>query len=213
MTETATPMTLEELEATINKIESEERPSPILVAPPPVTEAPKARSPLALNDYVDADQLKRDVNFDVADLDSAICQHAGLFVHYSDLARRARQQWEKMKVTVEVLESRLYAIHKESMLAAGIKPTEAAVSAAVNSDPRWYAGKMKLIDAQAISNFANDAREAFSQRKDMLVQVSVDRRVEHQGELRIRAAQTANGELRTDVVNQLAQQRREATSS
>lgn len=206
MTTTATPMTLEELEATIDRIESEERPSPVLVAPLPAAAPKPARNPLDLKDYVDADQLKRDVNFDVADLDTAICQHAGLFVHYSDLSRRARQQWEKMKVTVEVLESRLYAIHKEAMVAAGVKPTEAAVAAAVNSDPRWHAAKMKVIDAQAISNFAGDAREAFSQRKDMLVQVSVDRRVEQQGELRIRVAQAANGEARGDVATHLAQQ-------
>ena len=207
MTEAATaPMSLEDLEAAIDKIEASERPSPVLTAPA-ADPKPPTRGPLDLKDYVDADQLKRDVNFDLADLDNAIRLHAGLFVHYSDLARRAKHQFEKMKVTVDVLESRLYAIHKEAMVAAGTKPTEKAVEAAVASDPRWYTAKTKLIDAQAISNFANDAREAFSQRKDMLVQVSVDRRVEQQGELRIKAAQEARGELRDDVLGHLAKQR------
>lgn len=204
-------MSLEELQATIDKLEAQERPSPVLVEPPPVSEPKKPASALALKDYVDADQLKRDVNFDLTDLDNAIRQHAGLFVHYSDLSRRAKHQFEKMKITVDVLESRLYAIHKEAMIAAGSKPTEKAVEAAVASDPRWYAGKMKLVDAQAIANFANDAREAFSQRKDMLVQVSVDRRVEQQGELRIKAAQAAVGEARSDVLLHLAQQRQQGT--
>lgn len=149
-------------------------------------------SKLSLNEFVNADQLKRDVAFDPNDLDPAVREHAALFVHYSNLARLARRQFEQMKVTVDVLCSRLYAIHRERLLKEGGKATEALIEASVKSDPRYYAAQKKLIDARAIYDLASDAREAFSQRKDMIIQTSVDRRRERDGELRVKTAEAVN---------------------
>jgi hypothetical protein len=59
--------------------------------------------------------------------------------------------------------------------------------AAVKADPRWWAAQQRLIDAKAIYDLANDAKEAFSHRRDMIIQTSVDNRVERQGELRFQS--------------------------
>lgn len=169
---------LAELEDVIDKIENE--------GPPPVKKVVvSADSPLALREFVDADQLKKDVEFDPNDLDNAVRQHASLFIHYADRARLARRQFERMKAAFEILESRLAMHHREQQIKDGKKPTEASVDAAVKCDPRWFAAQQKVIDARAIYDLANDAREAFSQRRDMIVQVSVDRRREREGQLRI----------------------------
>ncbi len=207
MTETAS-LTIEELERTIKAIEAEERPSAIPQTPPQLDpQAPRSTpSPLALNEFVDPDQLKRDVEFDLNDLDNAIRSHAALFVHYANLSRLARRQFERMKATAEILESKLYAVHREALLAAGGKATEATIDAAVKCDPRWFATQQKVIDSRAIYDLAGDAREAFAQRKDMLIQISVDRRVERQGEIRIGAAKSAVEEARGDVLAHIAQQ-------
>jgi hypothetical protein len=172
-------ISVEELQETLASIENEPRPqeSP---APTPVS-----TSPLQLREFVSAPQLKRDVAFELHDLDNAIRMQAGLYVHYADLARQARRQHDRMKVTAEVMESRLYATHREAVITAGGKPTKDQVEALVRTDPRWYAAQQKVIDAKAIMDLAVDSREALHQRKDMLVQVSVDRRREREGELRI----------------------------
>ena len=175
-------MTVEELEELVDKIDSE-GPPPSMKPTPAATA--KSDSPLALKEYVDAEQLKKDVEFDPNDLDNAVRQHASLFIHYANLARLARRQWERMKAAAEIMESRLAMHHRAAQITDGKKPTEASVDAAVKCDPRWFATQQKLIDARAIYELANDAREAFGQRRDMIVQVSVDRRREKEGALRI----------------------------
>lgn len=211
MTEATTqPISIEALEQAVRDIESEERP-PAVFQPPLSDQIPKqSSSPLALKEFVNPEQLKTDVQFDLNDLDNAIRQHAALFVHYADLARLARRQFERMKATAEVLESKLYAIHREAMAAEGKKPTEGAIDAAVKTDPRWFATQQKMIDSRAIYDLASDAREAFSQRKDMLIQVSVDRRKEREGELRVNTIREAVDAERTNVLAHLAQQSRAA---
>lgn len=175
-------LTVEQIEEEIDKIDDAPIPASIK---PAAAAMKKSDSPLALKEYIDVDQLKKDVEFDPNDLDTAVRQHAGLFIHYANIARLARRQWERMKAAVEILESRLGTYHREALTGAGGKVTEAMIEAATKSDPRWWAAQQKEIDARAIYDLANDAREAFSQRKDMIVQVSVDRRREKEGQLRI----------------------------
>lgn len=207
---TTQSISVEDLQKTLDDIEGEARPSAIAPAANAPASPTQAANPLYLRDFVNADQLRRDVHFNVNDLDDAICSHAGLYVHYADLARQARRQHERMKVTAEVMESRLRAVHREAFVAAGVKATVDQIDVAVKTDPRWYAAQQKLIDARAIMDLAVDAREAFQQRKDMLIQVSVDRRREREGELRIGNGQPAaqrNQDAREGVLAHLSSQR------
>lgn len=205
------PVSIDELEAAIASIEAAPRP-PQSADAPVVAQTPTTQtgSPLDMREYVDVNQLKKDVSFDLHDLDNAIRSHASLFVHYANLARLARAQADRMKAVVDVLESKLYAIHREALMSEGKKATEAQVTAAVQCDPRWMSAQMKRIDAKAIYDLANDAREAFAQRKDMLVQVSVDRRTEQQGEFRVNAARAVAEESRAGVLKHLAEQKASA---
>jgi hypothetical protein len=175
-------LTVAELEALVDKIDGE-GPPPSMRPSPAVTA--KSDSPLALKEFVDATQLKKDVEFDPNDLDNAVRQHAALFIHYANLARLARRQFERMKAAAEIMESKLAKHHREALMVDGKKTTEAMIDGAVKCDPRWFATQQKLIDARAIYELANDAREAFAQRRDMIVQVSVDRRREKEGALRV----------------------------
>jgi hypothetical protein len=140
-----------------------------------------------LKDYVDIDQLKADVEFNPNELDNAVSSHASMFVHYANMARLAQRQYEKMKNAFSILESRLGQHHRDLLVAeAGSKkPTEAQIKESIITDRRWMAGANRLSDAHAIWSLARDAKAAFEQRKDMIIQLSVDRREERKGQLRI----------------------------
>lgn len=155
----------------------------------------EASSPIVLKEFVAVAELKTDVQFNVNDLDTAVMEQAGLFVHYADQARLAKRQSERMKTAFEILESRLYAQHRALLIEKNGKATEAQIEAAVKTDPRWWKGNTLMIDARAIYDLASDAREAFSQRKDMIVQVSVDRRTERQGTMRVMEQKSAHDVL------------------
>lgn len=158
---------------------------------------------------MDIAQYKRDLSIDGADLDNAVRMQASMFGHYSIIAARARLKADGAKYQDEVNFSALYAEYRERLTAAG-KVTEAQIDAAVKADPRWMDSKRALIEAQAVSNICNDSREAFGQRKDMLVQLTVDRRKEGEGEMRVRIAQAANGENREEALRVIAQNRQGA---
>jgi hypothetical protein len=177
------PVSVSEVESAMKSIEESvdtgRPPEPVAVA----------RSPFALKEFVDVEQLKLDVTINPNDLDDAVLSHAAKFVHYANQSRLARRQWEKMKNAFDILESRLYQVHRELLTAGEAKkPTEAVIDAAVKTDPRWWAASNRLTDAQAIYNLANDARSAFEQRRDMIIQISTDRREERKGQLRIMEA-------------------------
>ena len=156
----------------------------------------------ALKEFVDVEQLKRDVEFNPNDLDNAVSTHASMFVHYANQARLAQRQHEKMKNAFAILESRLGQHHRDILIADAVgtskKPTEAQIKEAVMTDPRWWQGANRLSDAQAIWSLARDAKSAFEQRKDMIVQISVDRRIERQGQLRIMEAKDQAGKVQSN---------------
>jgi hypothetical protein len=194
-TSTPKPLSTEEMEAIMKQIEVDDGPAvPAVSVQPNATPTPIAPAgslptgnPLQLREFVDPEQLKRDVEFSVHNLDEAVQNHASTFVHYANNARLARRQFERMKAAFDILESRLEAHYRLMAKSTGEKATDKSIEAQVKGDPRWWAGQTKLIDAKAIYELANDARAAFDHRRDMIVQVSVDRRKEREGELRFNA--------------------------
>ena len=156
---------------------------------PAVAPPPKADPKNPIQTFFTAEELAQHVSIDINNLDDAYTKHAGWFVHYANMRSLARKQFEKMKSAFEVLEARLYAEIRASLAAdASKKPTEAAIEAAVKADPRWWAGKNRVIEAQGIYDLAQNSASAFEQRRDMLIQIGSDRRLERQGQARVMEA-------------------------
>lgn len=156
--------------------------------------------------FVDPAELAADVSINRDDLDSGLLSQAGLYVHYARLSADAREQLDRVKIQVEVFESRLFATHRKALLDAGEKATEAAVNAAVKGDTRWYRAQQSLITAKAAYDFANDAREAFKQRESALIQLASSQRKEREGQVRIGVGQDITNALREDALRIIRQQ-------
>lgn len=175
-------LTADDMEAVMKSIENEPA-VPVAARKVEAVEAAKPANPVQA--FVSAEQLKVDVAIDAENLDAACVSHAGMFVHYAYLRAKARQQYEKMKAAFEVLESRLYAETRVKLADEGKKVTEAQVDAAVKAHPKWWAGKNRLIETQGIYDLAQAAAAAFEQRRDMIIQIGSDRRIERQGQIRL----------------------------
>lgn len=175
-----------------------------------MSETAKEVSP-KIEQFVDPEQLMRDVRFNEADLSTAMSEHASMYVHYATQSARARAQYETMKTLAEVTESRLDAHHRNLLTAdEKKKPTEAAIAAAVKADPRWFAAQRRLIEAREAFDLASDAREAFKQREGMLIQTATDQRREREGEMRMGASKSVAEELRNGVLEMLRTQKEAA---
>jgi hypothetical protein len=162
--------------------------APTVAASANAPAAQPAATVSGLKVFVDADQLKKDLAVNPNDLDDAVTSQAPMFVHYAQQAAYARRQYEKSKLAAEIMESQLDSAWRKKLAEDGGKVTEKMVENAVKADPRYAKAHNQVIEARALFDIANDAREAYMQRKDMIVQVSVDRRREREGQMRILAA-------------------------
>lgn len=134
---------------------------------------------------VDPEQLAIDIAINQTDLDDGMISQAGLFARYAWTSAQAQAQYEKLKASFEILESKLDGEHRESLAEGGGKVTEAMVRQAVVSDSRWGAAQSRLIDARTNASFAKDVLESFKQKRDMLVQLAISDREEMKGTLRV----------------------------
>lgn len=135
--------------------------------------------------YIDPSRLKRDVAFSPHNIDDAMMTHASKFVHYAVQSSLARGQFERMKAAFEILESKLDGEHRLVLKEENPKTTEAQIRAAVVSDERWKAANARLIETRTVYELAQDAKEAFTMRRDTLLQVAKNVREERGGQLRL----------------------------
>ena len=138
-----------------------------------------------LKRFIDPDQMKIDVNINPTDLDSAMMEHASLFVHYATQTVNARRQYERIKNAVEILEATLDAEYRQQFADEGKKATEAMITNAIKADKRWSSAQAKEIEAQSIWKLCEVAESALIQRKDLILEVARDRRKEREGQLRV----------------------------
>jgi hypothetical protein len=194
-------LSMDDLEAMMGSLDT-----PTITPAPVAPEPAKTAQPTAngLKVFVDVAQLKKDLQVNPNDLDDAVISQAPMFVHYAEQAAWARRQWEKSKLATEVLESQVDSAWRKKFVEDGVKTTETMVMNAVKADPRIIAAKTQAIEARALYDIANDAREAYMQRKDMIVQISVDRRRERDGQLRILAAKDTENAVATGRKDALA---------
>lgn len=141
---------------------------------------------MAIKEIIDAAQFEKDVVIG-SDLNISFRDQASLFAHYAALHRQALEQLAQKKLAVEVRHSVIYKEIREESEKDGKKITENALDAAISANKDYIALRMELIKAEGIANLAKNALEAFSQRKDMLVQLGADARQEAMGELRMSA--------------------------
>ena len=177
-----------------------------------------------MNSYVDPDKLREDVQIDITDITGGMVAQTGLYVHYASMTVRAKRQYERWKVAVEICEAQLDSLYRKSLVTQEddgkgkgtmktVKPTEPQVKAAINNDSRWKAASNAMINAQEIYRLAEVAERAFDHRKDMLLQIARDAAREQGGQLRV-AANQANKERAVDALtNAMANNRAKTTGS
>lgn len=151
----------------------------------PLIEKVKVGNETMLNRFIDPDQLKKDVSINPNDLDTAMIQHASLYIHYATQTVNARRQFDRLKSAFEILEARLDGEIRAEAAASGKKITEAGIKSAMVADKRWSGAQSKVIEAGSIYRYCEVAESAMEQRKDMILEVARDRRKEKEGQIRV----------------------------
>lgn len=162
--------------------------------------------------FIDPDQLAKDLNFDLADLTTAMARHSQLMVYYGQQTVRAKAQYDTFKAAMEIIEAKLDSEHRSVLKEENPKVTEAAIKAAVINDARYKSAQANLIKAKTQHGLAEVAERGFEHRKAMLLQIAQDAAREQSGQLRVTANQTARDRL-LDAQRRNAEQRDQVTAA
>lgn len=181
----------EELEALLSapsvEVSKPVIPVPTAASAPAIATRPtKTVAKAALNTFIDADVLKKDLEFTDATIGLAMTRQAALFAHYSRLAADAQYQADRMKQQVELTEAILNQRFRDSLIASGTKPTEKTIDTMVIQDTGYQDALERMHEAKAIAKMVDTAADSFRHRKDMLQGRGADLRLEKQGELRMK---------------------------
>lgn len=147
-----------------------------------------------LSNYLDPDQLKKDLDFDPSNINEDLRQHTQLQNHYANLATRARAQSDRWESAVEVLESQLDNHYRKVLKEENPKTTEPQIRSAIVTDARWKAATARRHDALTQWKLCENASRSFEHRKDMILQVS--RNMERERDRNLTVGATGPGSAR-----------------
>jgi hypothetical protein len=150
----------------------------------PADETAKKR---AVNNYIDAEQLKKDSTFSNADIDGAMTEQSGLLAYWAVQAAHAAKQEGVLKLKREVMEAKVAKQMRDEAAESGKKITETQISKDLILDPRVMQAHLNYNEAKVQAQLGRDALEAMKHRRDMLVQRGVSEREERKGATRVRS--------------------------
>jgi hypothetical protein len=147
---------------------------------------------IKVEQFIDTDQLKRDMTYSLSNLSDAMMTQASLFAHYGVLSSKASKQVDNIKLLLENAEARVYRILRDEAVTAGEKKTEVQLEKAVAIDSRVITYKRSLNEARQVEIITKIAVESFRHRRDMLIQQGLLSREEMKGNLTIAERNRSN---------------------
>lgn len=127
--------------------------------------------------------LDKDLGIDRTGINDVLGEQPALFAWYATLHELAKNKSNRLKSEMEVFRAVLdLTIRKRG---GDIKLTEASISALIVSDPDYIEKDNIYTEAKKDEGMLMVAKQAFEQRKDMLVSIASNMRSEIDSELKI----------------------------
>lgn len=169
------------------------------------TETRKPANPNQVKTFISQTQLQSDLSFSHNSLDDAMMRQASLYAHYGTQSAKAQLQADRMKNQMELVEAQIDKELREEAAAEGKKITEAQIEKAIRLDSRYQRAVSRYNESKMVASMTKTTTEAFTQRRDMLVQIGKDLREERLGEVRVRASQDRVESLKDRAVETIRQ--------
>ncbi len=125
-------------------------------------------------------------DLEIHDLNQECIRQASKFAMWAVAAVESQKTLDDDKTGLKVLEARLHKNIKDAAALSGTKITEKSIEVAIINDPKWQKYSKCLNDAKKDVSFLYAIKEAFSQRKDILVALSYNEREERKANIVMR---------------------------
>lgn len=120
--------------------------------------------------------LGTDLAINEHDLTTAMLENPSLSAFYASVRSYARRRFRDLAIQEKALRAELFLKHRTGP--EGIRPTDKLTEARVLVDPALRMMQGNVSQAEYEADMADAAREAFRDRREMLVNLSADRRAE-----------------------------------
>ena len=122
--------------------------------------------------------INEEISIDPQNLPAVFSEHPGKFAWYATVHAAAQYVVDQAKLTLDVLRSEVAARLRAITDGKGKKPSEALIASALEGDEQVKDAQRSLIEAKRQEAVLKALREAFTHRRDMLIQLGASEREE-----------------------------------
>lgn len=111
-------------------------------------------------------------------MDLAIKRHSSVFAFFGSVLSYAKKKSDKLSTLLEMLEAKHMELRRAELASQGTKATQGALNAYVLTVQELVDLRAQLLEAQHKYNLARNMVTSLDHQKDMLVQMSANKRAE-----------------------------------
>jgi hypothetical protein len=121
---------------------------------------------------------KNYLTVDEDSMDLAIKRHPSVFAFFGSVLSYAKRESDKLNTMLEMLEAKHMELRRAELTGQGTKATQGALQAYVLTITELIVLREELTEAQHKYNLARNMLTSLDHQKDMLVQMSANKRAE-----------------------------------
>lgn len=129
----------------------------------------------AVKTFIDPEQVTEDVKIDPNNLESTMLGIAAIYSRYAHYVSMARIQRDGFKSRKRLLQAKVEKAIRDKASEEGEKLTNPQVASQVDSHPVVVKADLALNEAAAVLSAIQEALNAVSMKRDMLVQLNKNR--------------------------------------
>ena len=128
--------------------------------------------------------IAKELAIDINDLNKELSEQPGKYAFWSALSTALEDEYARLKLIVQSKKAERYKQIRQKLMDENKKVTEAQLENELTSDPEILQLEQLIIEKEKDRNIVRAIRDAFVQRKDSLVTIALNMRVEKDAELR-----------------------------
>jgi len=133
---------------------------------------------VTINGISYSSSLEDDIKIDPSDLDAEFVEQSRKYAWWAILSEMAKDLVSKQKYDLDILYAQLDHEKRSQALVAKVKLTEKMVENEVITDKRYQAKMKEYLESKRQYGVLQAGREAFTQRKEMLISLGANYRAE-----------------------------------
>jgi len=122
--------------------------------------------------------LEEDIEIDPSDLDAEFVEQPRKFAWWAMVCELAKDQLARRKYDLEKLYAVVDADRRMDAVKSKVKKTERMIENEVITDKRYQQAKLDMLDAKRQHGILYAGKQAFEQRKEMLISLGANYRAE-----------------------------------